>query len=476
MQRESDNNVLKAIEDNNLIFISAQPDEIYFHWQVSLYLYQFAKHGIISKCYALFGYTEKTPSDYVIKLATKYPNVKYYKDTRKDTKKGGKYPPSIRPHILAKFFKDFPNLGRNVFYHDSDIFLTKLPRFDLMLGPYDQIGYLSNTISYIGYNYIKLCSERYKEKHQLLQDLDIFYGMCDVMKIDPEIVKQNENNSGGAQYLLRDIDYAFWSECEIKCDQLYDYLANYENRYRIVHPIQKWTTDMWVVLWTYWKQGKNTKIHNELDFSWGTGTVDDYNRLNIFHLAGITAANSSDKFHKGRYTKQLIFDAYIKNPNIFNHVSRTNATYEYVNVIKEYINNIYLVEKGISSSSSSSSSPVPRNQYVAISNSMKIDQNNQNNQTDRQIILINPKKFIMHGHKHYGNMYQVDESKICCGKPIWRAIDRTYIIFWSGTSWILTNGVYENDIGPNVGGLASVRSENPYDNKWNINVNNVLIQ
>lgn len=362
MQRESDSYVLKAIEDNNLIFISAQPDEIYFHWQVSLYLYQFAKHGIISRCYALFGYNGKTPSDYVIKLATKYPNVKYYKDTRKDIgiRKGGKYPPSIRPHLLAQFFKDYPHLGKNVFYHDSDIFLTKLPRFDLMMGAHNKTGYLSNTISYIGYNYIKLCSERYKEVHKSLPDLDILYGMCDIMKIDPEIVKQNENNSGGAQYLLKDIDHTFWSDCEIKCDKLYNFLADYETRYRISHPIQKWTTDMWVVLWTYWKQGKNTIIHNELDFSWATGTVDDYNKLNIFHLAGVTNTNCSDKLHKGKFTKQIIFDAYVKNPNIFNHVSKTNATYEYMKIVKEYTEKVYMIDNGIQSIGNT------RDPYVAI--------------------------------------------------------------------------------------------------------------
>ena len=44
MQRETDKQVLEAIKKHNMIFISAQPDQVYFHWQVSLYLYQFAKH------------------------------------------------------------------------------------------------------------------------------------------------------------------------------------------------------------------------------------------------------------------------------------------------------------------------------------------------------------------------------------------------------------------------------------------------
>ena len=39
---------------------------------------------------------------------------------------------------------------------------------------------------------------------------------------------------------------------------------------------------MWSELWNYWKLGKKTKIHHELDFSWGTSNIQTYNSKNIF--------------------------------------------------------------------------------------------------------------------------------------------------------------------------------------------------
>src|SRR5439155_972507 len=103
------------------------------------------------------------------------------------------------------------------------LLITK-SQFEYMLQPYDKTSYLSDTISYIGYEYINSCSERYKSKYPNLRDNDIFYGMCDTVGINYDLVINNQNNSGGAQYLLKNIDDKFWEECELKCEKLYDYL------------------------------------------------------------------------------------------------------------------------------------------------------------------------------------------------------------------------------------------------------------
>jgi hypothetical protein len=331
---------LDSIKNNNMIFITAQPDIPYFHWQVSLYLYQFNKHHIIDYCYAVFGYENNEPSDYVKNMMSSNKNIITYKDTRSSETK--RYSPSIRPHLLSKFFKDNPELGKNVFYHDSDIFLVKLPKFELMLN--NNIAYLSDTISYIGYDYLKDCGTRYKEKHNV-SELDLLNNMCRIINIHPDLVKKNQNNSGGAQYLFKNIEYTYWDECENLSIKLYDFFCEYEKKYPIVHHVQKWCAGMWVELWNYWRRGGYTKIHKELDFSWATGTVADYNSLNIFHLAGVTNDNKHDKFHKGMYTKQLVFDSYIKDNTIFNHISNNNATYEYCKIIKEYIIYKYIPSK-----------------------------------------------------------------------------------------------------------------------------------
>lgn len=49
--------IIYSIKKNNMIFVSAQPDIQYFHWQVEVYLYQFSKYNIQDNCFALFGYT-----------------------------------------------------------------------------------------------------------------------------------------------------------------------------------------------------------------------------------------------------------------------------------------------------------------------------------------------------------------------------------------------------------------------------------
>ena len=104
------NPTLEAIMKSNTIFVSAQPDHVYFHWQVELYMYQFAKYGIVDQCYALFGYTGDAPSNYAVELSKRY-NIFFYKDTR-NKNIPHYYIPSIRPHILKQFFQQFPNLGK----------------------------------------------------------------------------------------------------------------------------------------------------------------------------------------------------------------------------------------------------------------------------------------------------------------------------------------------------------------------------
>ena len=47
--------------NSELIFISAQPDNKYFHWQVELYLHNFTKFISKDKCYAIFGYQTEPP-------------------------------------------------------------------------------------------------------------------------------------------------------------------------------------------------------------------------------------------------------------------------------------------------------------------------------------------------------------------------------------------------------------------------------
>ena len=418
---------LRAITENNLIFISAQPDEVYFHWQVELYLYQFAKHGIADRCYALFGYKGDAPSEQLKQLSTKFKNIIWYKDDRIIPTEHH-YIPSIRPHLLKKFFKEYPSLGRNVFYHDSDILLVHMPKFELMLN--DDVAYLSDTVGYIGASYIKECTARYREKYTELPDNDLFIKMCECTGVSPELIERNELNSGGAQYLLKDIDCHYWEEVESKCTELYQMMKKYETKYPIGHHIQSWTTDMWIVLWLYWKRNKATKIHKELEFSWATWSLKEFELHTIFHLAGVTDSNKSDKFFKGAYNNKNVFDEYKKDRHIFDHVSPTNATFGYITLIKEYV---YERLDG---------------EYIDTPQSVR--------------------EFSFIANQHFDGLYVKDVAKYYFGKPVWRRTDGAYLMFHNTNVWVLTATAFESDISRECGGYASNTAEYPFINGWNV--------
>lgn len=392
-------------------------------------MYQFAKHGIQDQCYAIFGYCDK-PSPYAQELAKKYKGIRFYKDTR-NYGAPNHYIPSIRPHILKQFFAENPTLGKNVFYHDSDIFLVKLPSFRLLLG--DENAYLSDTVSYIGYKYIAECAGRYKSKYPDLPVDDVFTKMCDIVKIDPKIVKKNEANSGGAQYLLKNIDGPFWEDVERTTNDIYSMLCNYEGKYPIEHHIQKWTADMWGVLWNYWKRGGKSRVHKALDFSWGTSTVTEYHMKPIFHLAGVTEADRTDKFYKGAYIHRHICHEYAKNKKIFDHVSPNNATYEYIQVIKEYVDG----------------KKDPPYLFVPDTSTK-------------------PTRFLIKTNECWSSIYTVDPSSNIMERSVWRSSDKKFIIFFGGNGWVVTAAIYEPGLKAGSGGFAFNSSDDPYSNTWNV--------
>lgn len=421
-------NILKAIKDNNMIFISAQPDEVYFHWQVEIYLYQFSKVGILDQSYAVFGHKGDEPSDYAKWLAEKYKGrIFFFKDER--TPEMRNYVPSIRPHILKKFFKKFPKKGKNVFYHDSDIFIVSLPPFETMLKPEDNntsVGFVSDTISYIGGKYILECCGRYKKAYPQLPDEDLLIKMCETCEISPDLVKKNQDNAGGAQYLLKNIGAKFWVDVEERSNKMWKMLKAYEAKYPIPDHIQSWTTDMWAVLWTYWGRGKTTKVEKSLSFSWGVSNVSEYFTNNIFHLAGVTASMRDKHFYKGDYSGKNVLTEYKNNKNLFAKVSSNSATSEYVKIIREY------VDKQSGS-------------FVA----PKID------------------RFHLICAQGWSGVYK-KVPKQFGGKNMWRSTDGKYIIFRCDSGWVLTEKIYEATITSKSGGHAHNNSEEPFMEGWNI--------
>lgn len=306
-----------------VIFLSAQPDVSYFHWQVEVMIHNFIKVGInpnwIEVVWAIFG----SPSAELLQLAERYPYVRFfrYETTVRDN---FGYIPILRPDILEQHFAAFPNLrGEVIFYHDSDIIFRELPDFDSMHD--DLYWYLSDTVSYVGADYITSKSET------------LFNDMCRIANISPELVKQNQRNSGGAQYLIKGINSVFWKNVKDNALALYKHMANLETMERSLlkadqlktyNPIQKWCADMWAVLWNGLKIGAQPRVVKELDFSWGTSSMSDYLRCKIMHNAGVTSSNNGTLFYKGDFINSDPFSA------DFSNIDTNTASYKYVEAIQ----------------------------------------------------------------------------------------------------------------------------------------------
>jgi hypothetical protein len=321
--------------ENDLVFVSAHPDIPYFHWQTKVYTNNFIDKGINPKnIHVLFVMVNgsTTPSKESLELKQFGINVHHYLDDRKDKK----YIPSLRPLVLSRWLKQYPQFGKYYFYHDSDIIFRELPNFNKLLE--DDFVYLSDTLSYINYDYINSCAQRYETQYPNLPKGYLIQMMADVVGISVDLIKDNNNNSGGAQYLIKNTDYTFWEKVYEDCVILYDRIFQFDKNNKIGWgEIQMWTADMWSLLWNLWLHNFETKITSELDFSWATDSIEIYNTKPILHMAGVTDDLKNTKFYKGDYINSNPLDKLKENINFFDYIDKNSSTTMYIQIMKEII-------------------------------------------------------------------------------------------------------------------------------------------
>lgn len=288
---------------NRLQYICVQPRLLYYAWQVEVMINNFIKNGIepsqINIILAVNLKDQTSSEENVIiwnKLIEKYSDVKFYSylDTRQQPIR---YIASVRPNILKQHFKNYPELSNvPIFYHDCDMIFTKPPNFEHLLN--DKIWYLSDTNSYINYDYI------------IAKGNGIYEQMCDIVGIDKVIPKLINSNSGGAQYLMKNLSWHYWEKVEKDSETLFYEITNRNFEIKKMNPdyheIQIWCADMWSVLWNAWLYGNETKVVNEMGFCWSTDPIDKWKEKPIYHNAGVT--ESGKCFYKGDYINKLPYD------------------------------------------------------------------------------------------------------------------------------------------------------------------------
>jgi hypothetical protein len=288
---------------NDLVFVTAQPAQGKFIWQLAIQLLNFQDVGIpMDRCYyCMIKQQSEYPASYYA-LKKKWPNVHWFEiDDDRPTKH---YVSSVRPYVLSKLFSLYPILNNKyVFYMDSDVIFNRLPDFRPMVE--DGIAHLSDTVSYIGYDYLK----------QFGKDEEYVNTMCDIIRVRKDLVIENQANSGGAQYLFPkgSLSVAYWNKVYRDCEVLYPLLDRMiesdKSAYNATRPpeagdlytLQHWCVDMWCVLWNLWLLGVKTVCDPVLAFAWATSPIQEFEQHNLYHDAGVTADKSHEMFYKGGF-------------------------------------------------------------------------------------------------------------------------------------------------------------------------------
>jgi hypothetical protein len=278
----------------NLRYICCQPAIPFYTWQIEVLINNFLKMGINGNYMDIVCGIENNvvPMEWR-KLQHSYPYVRFffYNDTRVDKS----YIPSIYFNLMKQHIVERPEIKEDVlFIHDSDIIFTKPPIFNEMLS--DNTWYMSDTNSYINYEYIQQKGNNIYEK------------MCEIVGIDKLIPKLMNSNSGGAQYIVKGTTFEFWEKVEKNSIELYKYFCDIEPHWnKETYPIQKWTAGMWSFLWNAWLFENETIVDKRLNFTWSTNQIKEVYEVSILHNAGVTKSGTG-LFYKGDYMNELPYN------------------------------------------------------------------------------------------------------------------------------------------------------------------------
>jgi len=289
----------------DLKLISCIPDNASFLWQTAVNLLNAREYGFSDKAQVLvflsFDQLDKGFNGKWKFLERKFPETQffYYPDNQNITKvmTTFQYIPLLRLDMLQKHWTKFPELQEQaIYYHDSDTVFSRYPSFLDDLKD-DDVNYLSDTKSYLNADYwINKKKECLPEKEESFRDVDPLAKIASITKSTVSDWIENKNNTGGAQYLLKDIDKEFWTDCFNHSISLRTYLMDINKRFYLSEDkgYQSWVADMVALIGNLWARKRKVITPESMNFSWATEYIDSWNKNIIYH----DASASPDPFTK----------------------------------------------------------------------------------------------------------------------------------------------------------------------------------
>jgi hypothetical protein len=314
------------VKKQKMKYLLSQPAIKYYAWQLEISIQSLLDNNVQPEdIHIVSGRTDGEIYQGFESLEQKFPGVvfEFYHDNRSERAKT--YVPSIRPHINKKHWRKHPELHDEViFYMEADTLLTKPINKSIYKKP--GTWYLSDTKSYIGHDYIVSKDQRF---------LDLF---CGIVKIDPEVVKANQEGSGGAQYIMKGLTEKYWEKVEKDCVEIYIQGKKLNQEIKAKNPdwheLQIWTACMWAHLWNGWLLGYETKCPKSLNFTWATDPIENIQKNRIYHNAGATT-NHKNLFLKSDFIDKFPYQKKLK-------IDKTKSSFFYWQKIKEMSKQTFL--------------------------------------------------------------------------------------------------------------------------------------
>lgn len=285
-------------------YILCQPAITRFKWELEVCLTNLKSLGIKDIVLLFSDHDSSIP----IYFEEKYNvEVHVYKDDRDDKE----YIPSIKPYLWWKYLEeDSSREDDRYFYLDSDVIFTKKINLRKMPSKQD-VWYCSDCNHYLNLDYIRSC----KNGEQILTE------MAKIVNVTVESLETINNNSGGAQWILKSPKAIYWEKVYRDSNRLYRYFKGVDST------IQKWTAEMWAQLWNLMYFNIGPKAHDELNFCFATDPMEKLKTVKILHNAGVTEKDIK-LFFKGKYDTTEPFE------DDFSFVDESRCSAAYVKAIE----------------------------------------------------------------------------------------------------------------------------------------------
>ena len=326
------------------IIICCQPIDKYFVWQVHLYVESCINIGFDEdRIHVLLYQPKGRPynSEDWDKLKQCYPKLNIFVYEDKGVQQYlGIYIPILRPHTLWQHFKAHPELEKEtIIYTDCDILWIEGLNIEKLFD--DEICYISDASSYLNFSYFESkTKDVLPDKLEEYKTRDILKELCAIVGIDKSVAIDNNNNTGGVQYILKNINSSFWKKIEEDVLDIKVYLTNINKEFFESENkgFQSWCADLWAIQFNLWKKEGGVKVAEELAFAWSPDNIEKLKTHKIYHNAGITGTTQDNYlcFYKGKYHRgeDPMIDPFLDEV-LNNEESKKHCTWYYASKLDE---------------------------------------------------------------------------------------------------------------------------------------------